>query len=353
MDWYSKDFGKTKDDILAWIRKSVPSLSNALQNKKGSDVKFQKFHWDFYYKFVGAQEKEEDRLSLIKDPRRRAQLLEEVADIKVKTDFIHNQKPKLILRGPDIPDGNPENHPFIDNVAAKSISTYPIRDKKTGKREGDPICDQFHVQYYENGASIVALADGCNWGEKPRDAARISVDTFVNYMKDICGESKSLHPICIHIMRAFMLSHQEIIGNAKDEETLFECGTTTLLGGLLLPIQDRPSSWVFLCACLGDCKAYHYSSKKNIISDLTAGNRLNVSNARDPGGRLGPYVDDGGPDLRNFRFYSKVCEEDDLLFLMTDGVVDNLGYFFFFAKKNLILTFFFIKRCCFFGKKTF
>ncbi len=35
------------------------------------------------------------------------------------------------------------------------------------KRVGDPICDVFGVQVFAN-RTLVALADGCNWGEKPK-----------------------------------------------------------------------------------------------------------------------------------------------------------------------------------------
>jgi len=35
------------------------------------------------------------------------------------------------------------------------------------KRVGDPICDVFGVQIYAN-CTLFALADGCNWGERPK-----------------------------------------------------------------------------------------------------------------------------------------------------------------------------------------
>ena len=38
------------------------------------------------------------------------------------------------------------------------------------KRVGDPICDVFGVQVFAN-RTLVALADGCNWGEKPKKGA--------------------------------------------------------------------------------------------------------------------------------------------------------------------------------------
>ena len=40
------------------------------------------------------------------------------------------------------------------------------------------------------------------------------------------------------------------------------------------------------------------------------GNRGGLD-ATDPGGRLGPFVDQGAPDLRNFRSYFCFCEKGD------------------------------------------
>jgi len=60
------------------------------------------------------------------------------------------------------------------------------------------------------------------------------------------------------------------------------------------------------------------------VEDITTGNRRNVHDARDPGGRLGPYVGEGNPDLRNVGVYWTFCEEDDLILVVSDGVHDNL-----------------------------
>lgn len=44
---------------------------------------------------------------------------------------------------------------------------------------------------------------------------------------------------------------------------------------------------------------------------------------RDPGGRLGPYIYEGGPDLRDMSFSASFCSEDDFVILCSDGVYDN------------------------------
>jgi hypothetical protein len=45
--------------------------------------------------------------------------------------------------------------------------------------------------------------------------------------------------------------------------------------------------------------------------------------ARDPGGRLGPYNDGRLPDLRNLALYFRCVEEGDLVVVVSDGVHDN------------------------------
>ena len=41
-------------------------------------------------------------------------------------------------------------------------------------------------------------------------------------------------------------------------------------------------------------------------------------------GRLGPYHQNGGPDLRNLQLFFTFLEEDDIVILVSDGVHDNL-----------------------------
>jgi hypothetical protein len=50
-------------------------------------------------------------------------------------------------------------------------------DPLRGQRNGDPIADCFAAIAYQQGA-ILALADGVNWGERPKAAARGAVLGF-------------------------------------------------------------------------------------------------------------------------------------------------------------------------------
>jgi serine/threonine protein phosphatase PrpC len=71
-------------------------------------------------------------------------------------------------------------------------------------------------------------------------------------------------------------------------------------------------------------KAFHWNCKTKGITDVTDGNRLSLTDASDPGGRLGPFLNEGTPDLRNLDLYFQPCNEGDIIFLVSDGVHDNL-----------------------------
>lgn len=110
---------------------------------------------------------------------------------------------------------------------------------------------------------------------------------------------------------------------------MWDAGTTTLLGCLILPLVPSasgppPSPWGILCVSIGDCKAYRISVANKTVSEVTVGCRAgNLSDLTDPGGRLGPYLGQGAPDLRNLRLYFSACEQHDMVMIVSDGVHDN------------------------------
>jgi hypothetical protein len=67
-----------------------------------------------------------------------------------------------------------------------------------------------------------------------------------------------------------------------------------------------------------------YSHEHGTVTDLTSKNREEVEDAKDPGGRIGPYLGEGDPDLRNLAFGYSEAAEGDILISVSDGVHDNL-----------------------------
>ncbi|EFA80649.1 protein phosphatase 2C-related protein [Heterostelium album PN500] len=200
-------------------------------------------------------------------------------------------------------DGDTDE-PFL---STRSISTYPLLPG--GEKDGDPIADKLFVQVHRNRA-ILAVADGCNWGKRPALAASHAIAAFANYFNQRQSEILTLQDAGHFLLRAFCEAHNKIVEGKND---IWEAGTTTLLGGLVLELEDDSGvpKWGFLCASVGDCKAFLVSLKRREATDVTNGNRCNLNDTRDPGGRLGPYVGQGYPDLRNLKFSQNKKQPND------------------------------------------
>lgn len=211
---------------------------------------------------------------------------------------------------------------FGNHCCCHTISTYPLKDNHH-MREGDPICDRYFVKLFEN-RMIGALADGCNWGERTRRAAKKACKAFTLYLNESHRKPKNLQEIAKLMLGGFADAHRKILESAS--EGVWEAGTTTMNGHMICRASSNGSGdnfkWVFICCNLGDCKAFHYSKQTKKVNDITKNTRFDVRDSGDPGGRLGPR-EDGQPDLRNLAFYWENCEEGDYIFIVSDGVYDN------------------------------
>jgi len=208
-------------------------------------------------------------------------------------------------------------------AAAMTVSTYPmIPGNKT--RDGDPICDQFGLQLFQNRV-VVAVGDGCGWGIKPRQAAIDATRGFMDYMGAHQQEINDVKEAGTLLLKAFSVAHDQIL-LGKDHYS--EAGTTTLIGGILLEIDEGNDRWApkweFVVATVGDCRAFIVSKNHGEVGEITGQKNMPRLDAKDCGGRLGPYLEYGAPDLRNLNLYCVSCEEGDMIFLVTDGVTDNL-----------------------------
>ena len=131
---------------------------------------------------------------------------------------------------------------YKDIVAACSISTYPILNDIG--RAGDPIADYYYIRIFGS-AIILSLADGCNWGEAPKLAASLAASNFVGYIQNrlhLCKNSRTATEL---IINAFSVAHYAIVNNNKQkqqkQQNIWDIGTCTLLGALLIPILDSKS----------------------------------------------------------------------------------------------------------------
>lgn len=223
-------------------------------------------------------------------------------------------------------------NPLLPEIFAKSITTYP-RFPGAPNPEGHPICDRYSIRATKNG-TVCAIADGCGWGERAKDAATCAIQAFLSYMDSRVHKLKDVHRAGEVMLKAFreaqgaILKHSHSsIEEGKNCLDCGQCGTTTMLGGLLVPLEAHvmdanlsQPKWGFLCCSVGDCKAFCLS--RNRVTEITVGSRYGVMDASDCGGRLGPQVE-GEPDLRNLQLFFHPCQVNDVIFLVSDGVHDN------------------------------
>eukprot|EP00727_Mastigamoeba_balamuthi_P007686 m51a1_g3538 hypothetical protein (740) ;mRNA; r:973435-975984 len=191
---------------------------------------------------------------------------------------------------------------------------------------GDPICDHYVLR--SCGSRVVAcIADGCSWGNASLEAATRASTSFADAVckclqKGINDTSQAGDVVVAGVAAAQARLCQ------PDDPAPWDVGTTTLLGGVLVELARDVAmppgapTHAFVCASVGDCKAFRVSSKLGIVQDITQGNRLNMVDVTDPGGRLGDY-EKMNPDLRNLKVFLQLCDEGDIIVMASDGVHDN------------------------------
>lgn len=232
------------------------------------------------------------------------------------SDFMEAEK-YVDIRGPLMSDGTGQRVEPNPSMVAHTVATYPH-----GSYGWQIICDQFFVRAMGN-RTVFALADGCGWGARPREAAIRASEAMIEQIADRTVQLKINDTIDCKtvLLRSFNVAHRAVI---QGKEDVFMAGTTTLLAGVLAEVDAEKQEWAAVVVSVGDCKCFVYNRMTETVSDLTMGNRSNLHDARDPGGRLGPYFDSGDPDLRNLSAYFWPMHEGDVLFAVSDGVHDNI-----------------------------
>ena len=192
---------------------------------------------------------------------------------------------------------------------------------------GDPICDQLCAKA-RGGCAVAALADGCNWGRGPRNAARCAAATFAEYVARYAPMVRDTKRAADVLLAALAAASDQIAHGRAAWET----GTTTMAGGVLLrcaraapgaPDAAGGHGYVWVGIGCGDCRVLHYTQATGTLADITPAQRTSLADASDPGGRLGPHLCGKYPDLRNLGVAVCLCDAGDLVALMSDGVTDN------------------------------
>lgn len=228
---------------------------------------------------------------------------------KVDLTCCSKRNKKNILAG--IPSNKWSHHGHY-RAYGMSTSLYEC-NPVTKTISGDPVADVFSVIARENNC-ILALADGVNWGEKSRLAARCAVAGCLDYLNENLFTAETTHDIFRLLVRSFDYAQSLII---KSEATM-----TTLCTAILFQLEDS-DRWGLCCINVGDSLAFVYNHKRG-VREVTIGSHFGEDqrDMRNPGGSLGP-ADGYNPDLKNLTFSFTLVEPGDIVFLTSDGVSDN------------------------------
>ncbi|KAG4071145.1 hypothetical protein HA402_003277 [Bradysia odoriphaga] len=208
-----------------------------------------------------------------------------------------------------------------DHAYGLAVSLYE-RNYLTKEHAGNPVADCFGLVVRGNSAAM-SIADGVNWGEGARLAARSAVQGSLEYLDTALfgqvpgGMATTTREVFVSLLRSFWEAHACIleIGGAL----------TTLTVAVVLPLQEEHANGKYVvCACnVGDSFGYVYS-KEYGVREITQGSHdiTSMRDIRDAMGALGP-VDGNKPELGNLTLSMTVVDAGDIVFLTSDGISDN------------------------------
>ncbi|KAI6172365.1 Protein phosphatase 2C (PP2C)-like domain-containing protein [Aphelenchoides besseyi] len=195
-----------------------------------------------------------------------------------------------------------------------SISLYE-KHPISGLQAGLPIADVFAVLARQNNA-ILALADGVNWGEGSRLAARCAIRGAVDHLNASIssGKLRTTTDVFHDLLGAFHSAHALILQEGG--------ALTTLCVALIVPVKNSDS--FALCVCnVGDSLCFVQNEAYGVREVTLASHEIDCHrNMRDAGGALGP-VDGRNAQLHNLTCSMTFVETGDMVFITSDGVSDN------------------------------
>ena len=235
--------------------------------------------------------------------------------------FIHERRRKNGRKPFSKPDADKTPVAGVLNWKGRDVACYGIvtslyeREKDSSRNVGDPVADCLAVVGRSNNC-ILALADGVNWGERSMIAARSAVYGAVTDL--IKGERLDQAQTTKDVFRAILHAFEFAQDVIMDEEATL----TTLCVGVVVDLPDK-DKWGFCVVNLGDSLAFVYSQIGG-VREVTVGSHSldELRDMRYSGGALGP-ADGFNPDLGNLTFSYTQLENDDIVYLTSDGISDN------------------------------
>ena len=182
------------------------------------------------------------------------------------------------------------------------------------------MCDRFAVRLYEN-RTVAAIADGHQWGNSARKAAKRAVRWFVSTLEQSLKEATNLKNCGPVLLSSLAHAHERIL---RSQQVGSWSRATSLLGGAVFEVDLNGSQhlenslrypFIFSLVSVGRCRCYHFSKQSGLLADH--------SSTTTPGITTGYIGGIGNPDLRDLNLTYIPCDEDDLIIMCTPGVSDN------------------------------
>lgn len=208
-----------------------------------------------------------------------------------------------------------------ERVNGISISTYE-KKYQSSEHHGDPIADAYAIIARPN-SCILAVADGVNWGTRPRVAARSALYGSIEHLHSKLFQASQYKPLSTqdvfhHILLSFECAQREIIAQ--------EGTTTTLTVAIVIELEPHPrvnSRWGLCVVSVGDSPCFLYKQDSQTVYEVTAAAHMGKGrDPRDSGGCLGANCGDL-PDLTNLVCCFVPVQQNDIVFVTSDGVSDN------------------------------
>ena len=195
---------------------------------------------------------------------------------------------------------------------------------KDGARQpiivGEPVADVFGVQVREN-ITVMAVADGVNWGPKPRLAARCAVRAVMEHITANLSQIRAdptSHTVSSVLLESVTKKAQELI--------LEHNATLTTLSAAIVCEMAEPGEWGLFVVAVGDSPVYVYCPHQQQTHEVTVGchSHDGKRDMRMAGGTLGPSFG-SKPDLENLTVAFMTVYEGDIVFCTSDGISDNFS----------------------------
>ncbi|XP_049849642.1 uncharacterized protein LOC126319965 [Schistocerca gregaria] len=170
-----------------------------------------------------------------------------------------------------------------------------------------------------NHFTLVCIADGLTCNAASRQACECAVKAVVSEFRALNLVSNELRRTVAGILKCYSLAHKRILENQK---IIWNAGTTTLLVCVTVEVEPCEASefckWCCISVSIGNGRVYYWNRQEGRVQEVTR-----HSEYADPGGRIGPYIYNGCPDLRNFEVSYKFCSAGDVIFLCSRNLYEK------------------------------